>query len=137
MYAQIGGCAFAEIMNEADHPVTPSLGSTSPTFMPALRRSFVMSGQPAPITASPDLNRPSKSEASTQYLRTSGACAFSFALTLSSVAWSIAYGSWAPSNWSATSAIWIGLSGTVILPLYFGSYRSAPEVGGVLILSLL
>src|SRR3954465_4090740 len=132
------GCfALVESIHESDQPVTPSLGSTSPTFMPALRRSFVISGQPAPSTASPDLNRPSKSEARTQYLRTSGACAFSFALTLSSVAWSIAYGSCAPSNWSATSAIWIGLSGTVILPLYFGSYRSAQEVGGVLILSLL
>src|SRR3954447_22774105 len=132
------GCfALFEIIHESDQPVTPSLGSTSPTFMPALRRSLVMSGQPAPITASPDLNRPSKSEASTQYLRTSGAWALSFDLTFSSVASSIAYGFCAPSNWSATSAIWIGLSGTVILPLYLASYRSAHEVGGVLILSLL
>src|SRR2546423_11148551 len=132
------GCfAFAEIISESDQPVTPSLGSTSPTFMPAFFRSFVMSGQPAPIVASPDLNRLSKSDASTQYFRTSGRCCFSFALTLSSVAWSILYGSFAPSNWSATSAIWIGLSGTVILPLYFGLYRSDHEVGGVLILSLL
>src|SRR3954449_649742 len=124
------GCfALFEIIHESDQPVTPSLGRTSPTFMPALRRSFVISGQPAPITASPDLNRPSKSEASTQYLRTSGACAFSFALTLSSVASSIEYGFCAPSNWSATSAIWIGLSGTVILPLYFGSFRKFHDRG--------
>src|SRR3954469_4947835 len=132
------GClALVEIIHESDQPVTPSLGSTSPTFMPALRRSFVISGQPAPITASPDLNRLSKSDASTQYLRTSGRCCLSFVLTLSSVASSIAYGSCAPSNCSATSAIWIGLSGTVILPLYFWLYRSAHDVGGVLILSLL
>ena len=71
--------------------------------------------------ASPDLNSCSKSVASTQYFRTSGRCCLSFALTLSSVAWSIAYGFRAPKNCSAGSAIWIGLSGTVILPLYFGS----------------
>src|SRR3954462_663113 len=114
------GCfALFEIIHESDQPVTPSLGSTSPTFMPALRRSFVISGQPAPMTASPDLNSDSKSDASTQYLRTSGRCCLSLALTLSSVAWSIAYGFCAPSTWSATCAIWIGLSVTVILTLYF------------------
>src|SRR3954453_15169069 len=114
------GCfALFEIIHESDQPVTPSLGSTSPTFMPALRRSFVISAQPAPITASPDLNSDSKSDASTQYLRTSGRCCLSLSLTLPSVASSIEYGFGAPSNWSATSTIWIGLSGTVILPLYF------------------
>src|SRR3954466_13671092 len=115
------GClAFLASIHESDHPVTPSLGSTSPTLRPALRRSLVISGQPAPTTASPDLNSDSKSVASTQYLRTSGRCCLSFAVTLSSVAWSIAYGLSAPKNCSAGSAIWIGLSGTVILPLYCG-----------------
>ena len=59
-------------IQESDHPVTPSFGSTSLTFIPAFLRSFVISGQPAPMVASPDLNRSSKSVASTQYLRTSG-----------------------------------------------------------------
>src|SRR4051812_24129260 len=116
------GClALLLIIQLSDQPVTPSLGSTSPTFMPALRRSFVISGQPAPIVASPDLNSSSKSVASTQYFFTSGRCDFSFALTWSSCAWLSAYGFGALRNWSAGSAIWIGLSGTVILPLFFGS----------------
>src|SRR3954451_3139719 len=132
------GClAFAEIISESDHPVTPSFGSTSPTFIPALRRSFVMSGQPAPIVASPDLKSDSKSVASTQYLRTSGRCCSSFCFAASSWSCDSEYGLSVPPNWSATSAIWIGLSGTVTLPLYFWLYRSAHDVGAVLILSLL
>jgi hypothetical protein len=68
----------------SDHPVTPSLGRTSATFIPAFFRSFVMSGQPAPITASPDLKSDSKSVASTQYFRTSGRCSVSFFFAASS-----------------------------------------------------
>src|SRR3954451_9303301 len=121
LYAQIGWRAFLDSIQASDQPVTPSFGITSLTFMPLSLRATVISGQPAPSVASPDLNRSSKSVARTQYLRTSGRCCLSLALTLSSVAWSIEYGLSAPKNWSAGSAIWIGLSGTVILPLFLGS----------------
>src|SRR5215203_5111890 len=77
--AQIGFLAFLDSIQESDHPVTPSLGRTSPTFIPALRRSLVIRGHPAPTTASPDLNSCSKSEARTQYLRTTGRCSLSLA----------------------------------------------------------
>src|SRR4051812_10675499 len=109
LYAQIGCLAFLESIQESDQPVTPSLGTTSLTFMPAFLRLFVINGRPAPSVVSPDLNRSSKSVASTQYLRTSGFCCWSLLFTLSSVASSIEYGSCCPKNCSAGSAIWIGL----------------------------
>src|SRR3954453_4857901 len=92
LYAQIGCLAFLESIQESDHPVTPSLGRTSLTFMPAFLRSFVISGQPAPTTASPDLNSCSKSDARTQYLRTAARWSLSLPVTWSSVCWLIAYG---------------------------------------------
>src|SRR3954452_19724692 len=119
-YAQIGCLACLLTIQESDHPVTPSVGITSLTFMPALVRSLVISGQPAPIVASPSLNSCSKSVASTQYLETSGFWAFSLAVTFASVAASIEYGSCWSKNCRAGSAIWIGLFGTVILPLFAG-----------------
>ena len=82
----MGWRALVDSIQVSDHPVTPSLGMTSATCRPALRRSLVISGQPAPTTASPDLNSCSKSVASAQYFRTSERCCLSLPLTWLSVA---------------------------------------------------
>ena len=88
---------------------------------------FVWYGHEAPITASPFLNRSISSEASPQYFLTSGRCFLSRAIAASNCVLFSSYGSVIPSDgcvferYSAASAIWIGLSGTVTLPLYFGS----------------
>ena len=87
---------------------------------------FVWYGHEAPITASPFLNRSISSEASAQYFLISGFCCLSRLIAALNCVWVSSYGSVIPSDgcdferYSAASAIWIGLSGTVILPLYFG-----------------
>src|SRR6478752_3199329 len=87
---------------------------------------FVWYGHDAPITASPFLNRSISSDASAQYFLISGFCFLSrLSVAVNWVLFS-SYGSLMPSEgcvfirYSAASAIWIGLSGTVTLPLYFG-----------------
>src|SRR5947208_14300973 len=86
---------------------------------------FVWYGHDAPIVASPDLNRSISSDASAQYFLISGFCCFSRLTAASNCFWFSSYGSLIPSDgcafdrYSAASAIWIGLSGTVTLPLYF------------------
>ena len=86
---------------------------------------FVWYGHDAPITASPFLNRSISSEARPQYFLISGFWPFSRPIAaLNWVSFS-SYGSLIFSaglvfiRYSAASAIWIGLSGTVTLPLYF------------------
>src|SRR5262245_43274532 len=87
---------------------------------------FVWYGHEAPITASPFLNRSISSEASPQYFLISGFCCFSRLIAASNWVLFSSYGSLIPSaglffiRYSAASAIWIGLSGTVTLPLYLG-----------------
>ena len=72
------------------------------------------------------MNRLISSEARPQYFLTSGRCFFSSAIAASNWVLFSSYGSLIPSDgfvfdrYSAASAIWIGLFGTVILPLYFG-----------------
>ena len=84
-------------------------------------------GHDAPIVDPPFLNRSIWSDARPQYFLTSGRCDFSSATAASSCALVSSYGSLIPSDgfvferYSAASAIWIGLSGIVILPLFFGS----------------
>src|SRR5439155_3133424 len=96
---------------------------------------FVWYGHDAPTTASPFLNRSISSEASAQYFFTSGFCFLSRLIVAVNCALLSSYGSLIPSDgcvfirYSAASAIWIGLSGTVTLPLYFESYSAPHDVG--------
>src|SRR6266849_7502672 len=125
MYAQFGCFACAESIHVSAHPVAPSFGIRSLTGAFAAMSVFVWYGHEAPITASPFLKRSISSDASAQYFRISGFCCLS-RLT-AALNWAVfsSYGSVIPSDgfdferYSAASAIWIGLSGTVTLPLYF------------------
>ena len=87
------------------------------------------------MVASPFLNRLISSEARPQYFLTSGRCFFSRAIVASNWGLFSSYGSLIPSDgfvfdrYSAASAIWIGLFGTVILPLNFGLYSADQLVG--------
>src|SRR3954470_20555722 len=96
---------------------------------------FVWYGHDAPTTASPFLNRSISSDASAQYFLTSGFCFFSRLIAALNWVLFSSYGSLIPSDslvfirYSAASAIWIGLSGTVTFPLYFESYSAAHDVG--------
>src|SRR5690349_4612865 len=123
LYAQVGCWACAESIQVSAQPVAPSAGIRSLTGAFAPCSVIVWYGQDAPITASPFLNRSISSEASAQYLRISGRCCLS-RLTAASSCFSVSsYGSLMPSpgcfldRYSAASAIWIGLSGTVTWPL--------------------
>src|SRR6516165_11567150 len=88
---------------------------------------LVWYGQAAPTTASPEVKSWISSEARAQYFLMSPACDFSNFVTASICGCVSSYGSVMPSDGSdldryrAASAIWMGLSGTVTWPLYFGS----------------
>ena len=79
------------------------------------------------MTASPLVNIEISCEASPQYFLINGRCCFSRATAAWNCGWVSSYGSVMPrlgfvfDRYSAASAIWMGLSGIVILPLYFGS----------------
>src|SRR6266545_8412369 len=96
---------------------------------------MVWYGQDAPTVAPPLLNRSISSPADAQYFLTSGRCFFSRSTVALNCASFSSYGSLIPSDgfvferYSAASAIWIGLSGTVILPLNLELYRT-PQVFG-------
>src|SRR5262245_59923440 len=96
----------------------------------AARSCPVVYGHDAPMIASPFLNRLISSEARPQYFFTSGRCFFNSASVAANWVLFSSYGSLIPSagfvfeRYSAASAIWIGLFGTVILPLYFGLYST-------------
>src|SRR5436190_5333641 len=119
MYAQFGCFAFDDSIHVSAQPVAPSCGIVSFTGTFAAASVFVWYGHDAPITASPDLNRSISSDASPQYFLTSGFCC----LSRLTAAWNClsfsSYGSLMPrlgsffDRYSAASAIWIGLSGTV------------------------
>ena len=78
------------------------------------------------MSASPFLNRSISSEASDQYFLMSGCCCLSSLTAASNWGLFSSYGSvilrsgFVFIRYSAASAIWIGLSGTVTWPLYFG-----------------
>src|ERR1041385_2089880 len=126
MYAQFGcGARFASIQVSAQ-PVAPSVGIVSSTGAFAAFSCSVWYGQPAPITTSPFLKSEISSVAEFQYRFSSGFCFFSSETAASSCGFVSSYGSLIPCDacvfirYRAASAIWIGLFGTVILPLYFG-----------------
>src|SRR5258708_31415775 len=127
LYAQSRFFVCDETIHVSSQPVAPSFGIRSLTGVLAAIRVLVWYGHDAPITASPFLNRSISSEASAQYFLSSGFCFVSRAMVALNCAEFSSYGSVIPSDgrvlirYSAASAIWIGLSGTVILPLYFGS----------------
>src|ERR1051326_3038052 len=89
----------------------------------AASSAFVVNGHDAPIVASPFLNRLTSSDERLQYFLTSGRCCFSSAIVASNCGFVSSYGSLIPSDgfvferYKAASAIWIGLFGTVTLPL--------------------
>src|SRR4029077_1028187 len=121
------GClAWAEIIHVSAQPVAPCTGINSLTGTLSASRLFVCSGQAAPITTSPFLTSSPSSAAPVQYFLTSGRWLLSrLTAALSCVSVS-SYGSlmprlgWVFDRYSAASAIWIGLAGTVIAPLYLG-----------------
>src|SRR3954452_2548104 len=125
-YAQFGCFAFAESIHVSAQPVAPSFGIVSLTGALSATSVFVWYGQEAPTTASWLLNRSISSEASAQYFLINGFCCFSRLTAASNCFWFSSYGSLIPSDgcdfdrYSAASAIWMGLSGTVTLPLNFG-----------------
>src|SRR5215212_2220671 len=125
--AQVGCLALAETIHVSSQPVVPSFGIRSFTGTLAAISVFVWYGQEAPIVTSPFLNSEISSEARPQYFLTSGRCFLISAIAASNCFWFSSYGSVMPSDfcvferYSAASAIWIGLFGTVILPLYFAS----------------
>src|SRR5512132_4396628 len=116
-------------------PVAPSFGIVSFTGALSAMSVLVWFGQDAPMIASAFLKRTISSGASAQHFFTSGFCFLSSATAASNCSWLSAYGSSIPRSgcvferYSAASAIWMGLSGTVILPLYLGSYSAAQLVG--------
>src|SRR5206468_12646951 len=116
---------LGDTIHVSSQPVAPSFGIVSFTGAFAAWSVFVWYGQDAPMTASPFLNRSISSEASAQYFLISDFCFFSRSTVADSCDEFSSYGSLIPSDgcvfirYSAASAIWIGLSGTVTLPLYF------------------
>ena len=116
-----------DTIHVSSHPVAPSFGTRSLTG--ALSATSVF-GLVRPRGADHDVAvlevADLLSEPSAQYFLINGFCFLSrLIVALNWVEFS-SYGSLIPSDgcvfirYSAASAIWIGLSGTVILPLYFG-----------------
>src|SRR5689334_7565944 len=126
-YEQFGCFAFDESIQVSAQPVAPSCGIVSFTGTCAACRLLVCSGHEAPMLASPLLKRSTSSEASAQYFLISGFCFFSRSTAAWNCFWLSSYGSLMArlgsffDRYRAASAIWIGLSGTVTWPLYFGS----------------
>src|SRR5262249_52610245 len=124
---QLGCCAFDDSIHVSAHPVAPCEGIVSATGTFALVRLPVCSGHAAPITASPLLNSSTSSAAALQYFLIRGRCCLSRFTAAFSCASVSSYGSVMPrlgcvfDRYSAASAIWIGLFGTVTVPLYLGS----------------
>src|SRR5215469_11058323 len=119
--------ALAASIQVSAQPVAPSLGIVAP--MPNLSALSVLTwyGQPAPTIALPFLKSKISWEARPQYFSISGRWPASSWTDAWNWGWVSSYGSVIPSDglwvsrYSAASAIWIGLSGTVTWPLYFGS----------------
>ena len=108
-------------------PVAPSLGIVVPIGALAAFSSLTITGQAAPTVALPFLKSKTSWEIEVQYFSISGFWSASSFTAAWNCGWVSSYGSVMPSDgwcvlrYSAASAIWIGLSGTVTWPLYFGS----------------
>ena len=105
-------------------PVAPSLGIAAPIVKWSAFSVLTWYGQPAPTIALPFLKSKISWEARSQYFSISGRCPASRLTAAWNCGWVSSYGSVMPSDgwwvlrYSAASAIWIGLSGTVTCPLY-------------------
>src|SRR5579875_1998786 len=125
LYAQFGCGAFVASIQVSAQPVAPSDGIVSATGALSATNVFVWYGQAAPSTVAPLWNRLISCEARPQYFLISERCCFSRFTAALNCGWVSSYGSVMPSfgcffaRYSAASAIWIGLSGTVTLPAYF------------------
>src|SRR5712691_3398024 len=134
-YAQFGCGALAASIQVSAQPVAPSLGTVDPMENLSAFSALSWYGQPAPTVTLPFLKSKISSEASAQYFLTSGRCWASSATAAWNCGWVSSYGSAMPSSglvalrYSAASAIWMGLSGTVTLPLYLASYRTLHDFG--------
>src|SRR6185437_5885111 len=130
MYAQFGCGALAASIQLSAQPVAPSDGTTDPIGNLASVSWLTWYGQPAPSVTSPFLNAEISCEGRAQYFLIRGRWSVSSLTEAWNCGWVSSYGSviFSDGSWvfrySAASAIWIGLSGTVTWPLYFGSYRS-------------
>src|SRR5215471_11440628 len=124
MYAQFGCGAFAASIQVSAHPVAPSFGITAPIGKCCAVRVDTWYGQLVPTVTSPFANAEICADALLQYCLTSGCCVLSRFTAAWNCGWVSSYGSVMPSEgwwvfrYSAASAIWIGLSGTVTWPLY-------------------
>src|SRR5262245_23129490 len=125
LYAQFGCFALAESIHVSSQPVAPSFGMISLTGTFAATSDPVVTGHDAPIDMSPFLKRLTSSDDRPQYFLTSGFCFLIRSIAALNWVWFSSYGSLMPrlgfvfDRYSATSAIWIGLFGTVTRPLYF------------------
>src|SRR4051794_1759988 len=122
-YAQFGCGAFFASIHVSAQPVAPSRGTSSFTGALSACSASVWYGHDAPIVASPLLKRLISSVDEFQYFLTSGRCCLSRPTAASNCVWLSSYGYVIPRlafvfiRYSAASAIWIGLFGTVTLPL--------------------
>src|SRR6266568_4083114 len=127
LYAQFVWGALAASIQVSAQPVAPSLGITVPIENLSAFSALTWYGHPAPTTALPFLKSKISWEARLQYFSISGRCEASRVTAAWNWGWVSSYGSVIFSSglwvfrYSAASAIWIGLSGTVTCPLYFGS----------------
>src|SRR6516164_6352800 len=127
LYAQFMCGALAASIQVSAQPVAPSAGTVDPIVKWSAFSALTWYGQPAPTVALPFLKSKISWEASPQYFSISGRWAASRLTAAWNWGWVSSYGSVMPSDglvvfrYSAASAIWIGLSGTVTWPLYFGS----------------
>src|SRR5262249_24760335 len=119
--------ALAASIQVSAQPVAPSLGTTEPIVNLSAFSVLTWYGHPAPTIALPFLKSKISCEARLQYFSISGRCDASRLTAAWNCGWVSSYGSVMPSDglavlrYSAASAIWIGLSGTVTWPLYLGS----------------
>src|SRR5579871_3229214 len=117
--------AFAASIHVSAHPVAPSLGIVEATGAFAAESWLSWYGHAAPTTVVPLWNSEISCDARSQYFLISGCSDFSSETAALNCGCVSSYGSVIPSDgfdlerYSAASAIWIGLSGTVIWPLYF------------------
>src|SRR5690349_5293469 len=125
LYAHSRFFVCDETIHVSSQPVAPSFGTRSFTGAFAATSVLVWYGHEAPTTASPFLKSWISSEASAQYFLISGFWCLSRSIAAANWFAFSSYGSLIFSaafvfiRYSAASAIWIGLSGTVTLPLYF------------------
>src|SRR6266540_17512 len=126
LYAQSTFFDFADSIHVSSQLVAPSFGISSLTGAFFASSEPVVIGHVGPSQASPLAISSALSAEPDQYFLSSFRCFLSRETVASNCFLFSSYGSLIPSprcvlaKYSAASAIWIGLSGMVILPLYLG-----------------